>query len=193
MKPLQIIMLTVAFFCTGCVRTGEPVADPRGIADENFNAAWDAANEVLRKYRFTIDRADRREGVITTYPMIGRHWFEFWRKDAITRRDVAEGSIQTVYRQVTVNIRRQDDSSQYLADVRVLVTRSNLTNPQVTSTSEAYELFLNPGIPRSASLSGLGEPSGSKSVPIGRDENLEQTLRNEINFLAARKSTIYPG
>ncbi|MDY7010565.1 MAG: hypothetical protein SVV80_07415, partial [Planctomycetota bacterium] len=172
MKSLQIIMLIMMFICTGCVYKGGPVVSPYGIADENFNAAWDAAGEVLRKYRFAIDRADRREGVITTYPMIGRHWFEFWRKDAITRRDVAEGAIQTVYRQATVNIRRQADSNRYLADVRVHITRSNLTNPQVTSTSEAYELFLDPGIPRGASLSGLGSPTGSKSVPISRDENL---------------------
>ena len=192
MKPLQIIMLTVAFFCTGCFYTGRPVESPPGVADENFNAAWDAANEVLRKYRFVIDRADRREGVITTYPMIGRHWFEFWRKDAITRRDVAEGTIQTVYRQVTVNIHRQAGSKEYLAAVRVLITRSNLTNPQVTSTSEAYDLFRDPGIPRSESLTGLEGPSEGKLSPIGRDENLEQTLQQKINFLAAKKLTIYP-
>ena len=192
MKPLQIILLTVAFFCTGCVPTGGPAASPAGVADENFNAAWDAANEVLRKYRFTIDRADRREGVITTYPMIGRHWFEFWRKDAITRRDLAEGTLHTVYRQVTVSIRRQADSEKYLAAVRVLTSRSDLPNPQVTSTSEAYDLFLDPDMPRSTSLTGLGDSIGSKSVPLGRDENLEQTLRQEIDFLTTKKLTIYP-
>lgn len=192
MKPLQIITLTAAFFCTGCFYMGKPVESPPGIADENFNAVWDATNEVLRKYRFVIDRADRREGVITTYPMIGRHWFEFWRKDAITRRDVAEGTIQTVYRQVTVNIHRQADGKEYLAAVRVLITRSNLTNPQVTSTSDAYDLFRNSGIPRDASPTGLEIPSESNSVPIGKDENLGQILQQEINFLAAKKLTIYP-
>ena len=192
MKSLQIILLTVAFICTGCIPTGRPVSSPPGIADENFNAAWDAAGEVLRKYRFIIDRADRREGVITTFPMIGRHWFEFWRKDAITRRDLAEGTIHTIYRQVTVNIRRQGDSKEYLTTVRVLISRSNLPNPQVTSTSEAYDLFLDPDIPRLASLTGLGNTIGSKSVPLGRDENLEETLRQEIDVLTVKKLTIYP-
>ena len=192
MKSLQIILLTAAFFSTGCIPTGGPVASPADVADENFNAVWDATNEVLRKYRFIIDRADRREGVITTFPMIGRHWFEFWRKDAATRRDLAEGTIHTIYRQVTVNIRRQADGKKYLAAVRVLTSRSDLPNPQVTSTSEAYDLFTNPDIPRLASLTGLGSNIGSKSVPIGRDENLENILQREIYFLMAKKSTIYP-
>ncbi len=192
MKPLQIIMLTAAFSCTGCAPTGGPVASPTGVADENFNAVWDATNEVLREYRFFIDRADRREGVITTFPMIGRHWFEFWRKDAITQRDLAEGTLHTVYRQVTVNIRRRDDSEGYTAAVRVLTSRSDLVNPQVTSTSEAFDMFLNPDMPRLASLTGLGSTIGSRSVPLGRDENLEETLQHEINFLAVKKLTIYP-
>ena len=193
MNPLQIAILSiVAVLCAGCIPTGAPVSSPPEVADEDFNVIWDAANEVLRTYRFSIDRADRREGVITTFPMVARHWFEFWRKDATTRRDVAEGTVQTLYRRVTINIRRQEDNKKYLVDVRVFTSRSDLVVPQVTSTSEAYDLFINPDMPRHASLTGLGGPKGSKSVKLGRDENLEQVLLREIYFLMAKKQTIYP-
>ncbi|MCK4626363.1 MAG: hypothetical protein KAV00_13680 [Phycisphaerae bacterium] len=193
MKLLQITTLSiVAVLCAGCIPSGAPVSSPPEVADADFNVVWDAANEVLREYRFFIDRADRREGVITTFPMIGRHWFEFWRKDAATQRDVAEGTLQTLYRRVTINIRRQEDNKKYLVDVRVFTSRSDRLSPQVTSTSEAYDLFINPGMPRIASLTGLGGPKGSRSVSLGRDENLEQVLQREIYSLMAKKQTIYP-
>ncbi len=193
MNSLQIAILSiVAVLCAGCIPTGAPVSSPPEVADEDFNVIWDATNEVLRKYRFFIDRADRREGVITTFPMIARHWFEFWRKDAATQRDVAEGTLQTLYRRVTISIRRQDDNKRYLVDVRVFVSRSDLLAPQITSTSEAYDLFINPDMPRIASLTGLGGPKGSRDVSLGRDENLEQVLQREIYFLMAKKQTIYP-
>ncbi len=194
MKSINVILfLLMGFFGAGCGSAGRPAMSPHGVDDENFNAMWDAATEVLGKYRFTIDRADRRAGVITTFPMTGRHWFEFWRKDAATPRDVTEGTLQTIYRRVTVNIRRKEaGGKEYLVAVQVHTTRSDLPNPQVTSTSEAYNLFLNPDMPRSASLTGLGGPSGSKSVPLGRDENLEEILRQQIHQLAAKKLTIFP-
>ncbi len=199
MNSSQIVMLSiVAVVCAGCMPTGSPVSSPPGIADEDFNIAWDATNEVLREYRFFIDRADRREGVITTFPMIGKHWFEFWRKDATTRQDLAEGTIQTIYRCVTVGIRRQApqgtlraDDKKYLVDVRVLTSRSDRLHPQVTSTSEAYDLFINPDMPRIAPLTGLGGPKSSGYVSLGRDKNLEQVLQREIYLLMAKKQTMY--
>lgn len=193
MNSLQIAILSiVAVLCAGCIPSGAPVSSHPEVADENFNAAWDASKEVLHEYHFSIDRADRRGGIITTFPMIGRHWFEFWRKDATTRRDVSEGTLQTLYRRVTINIRRQSDNKKYLVDVRVFVSRSDRLSPQVTSTSEAYDLFLDPDMPRIASLTGLGGPKGSRSVGLGRDENLEQVIQQKIYFLMAKKQTIYP-
>lgn len=192
MKLLQITMLSiVAVLCAGCIPSGDIVSSPPEVADEDFNVIWDASHEILREYRFFIDRADRREGVITTFPMIGRHWFEFWRKDAATEQDVTEGSLHTLYRRVTINIRRQPDNKMYLLDVRVFTSRSDLLAPQITSTSEAYDLFLSPDLPRVELLTGLGGPKGSRAVPLGRDENLEQILQREIYFLMAKKQTIH--
>jgi hypothetical protein len=198
MKSITLIvaLLIAAALAGGCVPSGLPPVSHHAVADENFNAVWDATRQVLSQYRFGIDRADRRAGVIRTFPMIGRHWFEFWRKDAATRRDLAEGSLHTIYRQVTVHIRRKDKDatgSEYLATVMVQTGRSDLPSPQVTSTSEAYDLFLNPlDMPRSASLTGLSGRPGGTYVKLGRDENLEQILQRKINFLAAKNLTTYP-
>ena len=198
-----LLTLTAAVtfvWATGCGPGQAPRRAARATADEHFNAIWDAAVEVLRQYRFRVDRADRRSRVITTFPMVGRHWFEFWRADAATPRDVLEGSLHTIYRRAGVTIRRAEVGTstarvpgRYVAAVEVRVSRSDRPVAHVTSTSEAYDMFLNPN--QMARLPAGGDPGGrggQERVMLGRDRNLEKVLRHRINALAAKKLTIYP-
>lgn len=96
MKALLYVLISaLAVTCLGgCWREAwwpSPRVTPaRPTGDVEFEATWDAAIAALGKYRFRVDRADRRAGVITTFPLVGRHWFEFWRRDATTRTDVAQ-------------------------------------------------------------------------------------------------------
>ena len=193
-----IVVVLAAAPLAGCGPQPAPTADVRATADEDFNALWDSAVEVLRQYRFNVDRADRRSGLITTFPVVGRSWFEFWRADAATPRDVLEGSLHTIYRQAAVSIRRAGPGTasapaigRYLASVEVRVRRSDRQTAQLSSASEAYEMFLDPGalVPEAG-----GEPAGAAGdrVDLGRDENLEKILQERINALAAKKLTIYP-
>jgi len=173
-----------------------PASQVKVVADEKFLSVWDAAMTVLRDYQFTIDRADKREGIITTFPVVSKQWFEIWRSDTTTARDTLESSLQTVYRQVTVRIHRvSPDSPYYTAKVTVSVRRSDRLNPQITSTSEAYDLFLSPsGVSRSESLRSLSGRIHTKGqVEIGHDTNLERIIQNRINRLAAKKLTIFRG
>ncbi len=176
----------------GCsaLRTSAPT--PATGSDE-FNAVWDASLEVLREGKFTVDRTDRREGTITTLPLLGRHWFEFWRSDARKGVDVVEGTLQTVHRQVTVKVRRGEppaEGAAYLASVAVRTTRSALPNVRVTNTSEAYEMFLTPTrLQRTTALPERESPREpeAKPVPLGRDKRLEGLLERRIKDRAAEK------
>jgi hypothetical protein len=200
-----------------------PALAARATADENFNAAWDAALEVLAEYRFEIDRADRRAGVITTFPMVGRHWFEFWRLDAATPADVAEGTLQTIYRQATVTIhlaapggsttrpttlpapaRAPGAAAEYYVTVEVRTSRSDRPAPEVTSTSEAYEMFTGAvHLQRTAVTTTQPDRQprygveaerqiSAVTVDLGRDANLEAILQRRINSRAAKTLTLYP-
>ncbi len=171
----------------GCARHTEPIvpAEQMRVGEPEFAVVWEATTDVLRRYNFKLDRQDRRAGIITTEPLLGRHWFEFWRKDAVTSHSVAEGTAQTIYRTVTVEIARSD--GQYEPVVRVELTRSDRPEPQVTSTSEAFGLFHLPGDGGHRRRVGEGDPEGQDSptlTPLGRDEDLEQVLLAEIRQAA---------
>ena len=141
-------MATVAFLaglCAGCANNfSQPVAPeaPRTVAQRNFDAVWNASLSVLRDYRFTVAVEDRREGTISTGPLVGQQWFEFWRKDAVTPTSAIEGSVQTIYKTATVTIRPEpNDPDRFVASVKVALARSDKPTRSVTDTSEAYGLF----------------------------------------------------
>jgi hypothetical protein len=189
----------------GCAQHTEPVVPepPKTPAERRFEAVWQASIQTLREHRFVVDRQDRRAGVVTTYPMVGQHWFEFWRQDAASAADLAESTLQTIYRRATVTIRRRepDDPNnppRYRPVVEVTTARSNRPQPQVSSTSEAYAIFSLSGgrsafvmdlgggeEEASASGNGVSRPEGT--VPLGRDEHLEARLAGRIGAVARRR------
>lgn len=145
-KIFPILFLTI--LTGGCPNYSTPpaVQKQQTVSQRNFAAVWEASRDVLREYGFALDREDRRAGIITTLPLTGKHWFEFWRKDAAGGYNLAEGTIQTIYRVVNISIVPADgEKNRFVATVDVQTYRSDKDVLQLTSTSEAYNLFILPG------------------------------------------------
>jgi len=200
----QATMLTILSAAVaaagGCsaFRTAPPMP---ATQSPTFNALWDASTETLRHHHFKIDRADRRAGVITTFPLLGRHWFEFWRADARTPRDVAEGTLQSIYRTATVRIRPAEAPAgrpdmAYATEVDVRTSRSARPNVRVTSTSEAYDLFVGEGAdertPALPEAEGPVDAGKAGPVDVGEDPRLAELLLEEIRRRAAAKLATAP-
>lgn len=196
LKASAIVLLAAAI--SGCAGHTRPVGPEKKLtgARRSFDALWLGSLDVLREYNFVVERQDRRAGIITTGRIVGEHFSEPWRKDAATTFDVIEGTIQTIYRTATVSIHRVDDASgtHFTANVEVDVSRSNRPEAQISSTSEAYDMFTVPGGGAGKLLvdeTGTGA-KGSSVVSLGRDKNLEVRLSAEISTAAARYMTSLP-
>ncbi|MBX3315344.1 MAG: hypothetical protein KF902_00620 [Phycisphaeraceae bacterium] len=61
--------IAAALLLGGCASPkADPVARSVSVAPGQYEAAFDAARETLRRYDFTLDRVDARSGVITAGP-----------------------------------------------------------------------------------------------------------------------------
>ena len=190
----------LAALAGGCARHTVPVAPPAELtaAQRNFQAVWEGARETLKKYDFQLDRQDRRAGVITTLPMTGKHFTEPWRHDAVGPGQVAESTIQTLYLATTVRIRPTTPGAEtYIPLVRVDVLRSARPQPQVTSASEAYDLFDLPSgrdddkgkrllLDSGRDPAGRSIPITDQLVPLGRNERLEARIAADIQIAAGQ-------
>ena len=209
-------MLTGAAGCGNHTTPHVAVEPPATEAERNFAAVWDGSLDVLRACRFRIDRQDRRAGVITTRPMLARHWFEFWRHDALSLFDLLEGTIQTVMRRAEVRITPlRGRPGEYEPVVIIEVTRPDREGLEIVGASEAYGRFLDTYDPEDTAyerhkrhkkakrqfeyklvLEGLSsaeeaaEASGYIPRPperLGRHEALARKLAAEIRAAAAKR------
>ncbi|NQU75866.1 MAG: hypothetical protein HQ546_06080 [Planctomycetes bacterium] len=180
----------VASFVLGCTGRGGSVIStpPASPAQANFDAAWEASLDVLGDYQFRVDRLDRREMLITTFPMTGKSWFELARKDAATFRDALESSLQTIYRTVEVRF-VPAEADTYQVKVRVAVSRANRPTIQITNTSEAYKLFsMSPETREPGSYTQAGRQGSARPIPLGCDERLAMKIKADIDKRLGRNA-----
>ena len=191
-----------------CVRHTEPLRSQEQMtpAERDFDNLWRASQYVLKKHYFTLDIQDRRAGLISTEPMLGKHFFEFWRHDSTTDRDTQESTLQKIYRTAFVTISRgTTEHGAYKPKVIVTIGRSNRGKTRIVSITDAYGLpmrtfvgreherpkdsgTLNAAIKKAAKTGQPLQPILSRWLtPLGRDEKLEEKLLYEIADAAAKR------
>ena len=190
MRLLLTVLITagLGIGAVGCVKHTSPVAAQPELTSEqeSFLAMWRASLEVLRRYHFEVDRKDRRAGVIITAPLTGQYFWEFWRGDAAGPANLAESTIQTIYRVVKVEIRPRDEGGGFVPAVEVATFRSDNRTPQITSTAEAYDMFIGSAGRYVIKDVRPGAPSVGGRVPLAADSELQQKLSQEILQTAAQ-------
>ncbi len=184
------LLLAAMLLSAGCQpKYTQPLLEPAPQTPEqqSFQRLWQASRHVLISYHFRLDRQDPRAGVITTWPMTGKQFFELWRKDAAGAIDTSESTLQTIYRAVRVTIRQSTDGQGYKPVVEVLVSRSDKPTNSISSTSEAYDMFTK----RPKKKNKLtGEQEAAQMVELGNDRTLEARLAAQILKQAAQAATV---
>jgi len=101
--------------------------------------AMQAAEDVLGKMHFTIDKADAEQGLIRTRPLPGAQFFEFWRSDSVGAFNSTEANLHSIRRVVELDIGQQ--GGQLCIGCNVKVQRLSLPERQVSSSARAYRMF----------------------------------------------------
>ena len=176
------IVFFASILMTGCQPSTvgiEHEAVRLAVRDEaEMDALWDTTLEVLRRYRFHVDRRDRTSGVITTLPENSGHWFEFWRQDTVTPYSAVESSVQTINRDVTINISPSNRPDARVLSLKVAKTQLSAPERQVTNAVAARRIFSQMTPVQSGDVPS--REATTEWIPLGRDPHLEQRMLARI-------------
>ena len=147
----------------------------------SFDQVWDACVESLQDKGMEIDRQDRRFGIITTKPMVGKQFFEFWRNDAANSDDLMLSSLHTIRRTVKVQVNSRG-ATRYEVAVEAQAQRASLPGAAVDSVVEAFELLGRQGVsPYPRRRDYIRPKPKPEWVDLGREPALEQNILDDIS------------
>ena len=183
--PSRLISLVLVFLALAVGNQGcsEPIAaapEPLLIQAE-VDQIWQLCQAELKKRGFTLDRVDRRSGIIQTYPLTSRQWFEFWRQDVVTDRDLAESSLHTVRRSVSIAVSAAPEDRHRL-QCRVAVERLSAPLELTSGQVRVRDIFAqSAGRIPTPQVSEKRKKHPPRWLPIGQDHALEKDILQAIH------------
>jgi len=176
-QRIGLAMVLAAAMAAGCARPAAAVRDnPEILAGISPDLVKKTALRVLMELRFTLEYPQMNPDRVTTEPLTGGSWFEFWRDDTVGSQQRAESSLATIRRTATVIVTPRDGGSQVL----VKVTKQRLTAPNTApqSIGESVNLYdrRETDLVRQNDLA----PDRYQWLDKGRDQVLEQVILERI-------------
>lgn len=154
--------------------------------EKPINAIMQAAEEVLGRMHFTVEKADAEFGYIRTRPLTGAQFFEFWRKDNVGAFNSLQANLHTIRRIVELNISRQDGQLCLGCDVNV--QRLNMPEYKNRKSSQTYDMFSE----SDSSIQRLKLHPEQKEamvwVDLGRDTRLSTVILKRLEEKLAAKT-----
>lgn len=133
-------LITCALILTGCARPQhKEVIEQICLSDMNKAQAMQAAEDVLGRMHFSIDKADAEQGIIRTRPLPAAQSFEFWRSDNVGSFNSTEANLHSIRRTAELSLSRQ--AGQLCISCDVKVQRLSLPEREVTSSGRSYAMF----------------------------------------------------
>ena len=198
MKTRTALFLLGIIIAVGCAHQPPPTTKPSyattqpsywiaqpaavHVTSSDFDRLWKACEEAARSYGFYLDREDFRAGVITTYPLISKQFFEVWRNDVQTAHDLADSSVSAYRRTIRFTIKRLPDGTFDMTPV-IVIERKALAEHPVSASVYLRNAFRNTRGTRSAGTAeadeGIRMPS-NYWYATGRDTVLEKSVAKSV-------------
>lgn len=140
MQRRSLWMPVIVALVAGCAgpRQSMTPGEPASLANVTTADAVQAAEDVLVRMHFEIEKADSIHGVVRTRPLRSAQAFEFWRQDNSTASDVLEADIQTLRKWVEIEFKQT--GGQLAVNCRVRVQQLSIPEAQTASASHAYQM-----------------------------------------------------
>ncbi len=179
-KPGLITILCALLFLAGCARPEHvKTIDRLCVVEPDRQQALSAAEDVLARMHFTIEKFDTDAGYIRTRPLPAAQSFEFWRSDNVGAFNSSEADLHTIRRSVEITAGSSDN--QLCLECTARVQRLSLPERDVT-TGQAYAMFSQSRHSLQSMKLSPEQKSGFAWIELGRDNQLETEILKQIRF-----------
>ena len=164
-------------FLTGCSNPQAKQIDKICLPGLTITKAMELSEGVLRDFNFAVNKEDPNTGYISTRPLPGGQFFEFWRKDNVGSYNQLQSSIQSIRR--TVELKMDEQAGSLCVACNVKLERLSLSEPPEEVRGLQFDRFTGRRI-RTAAMKMELEPGQAAWVDLGTDTILESVILERI-------------
>lgn len=178
---LSVLVLSLGVASAAGCRSSVPSAlpvDTVRVADVNTADIVRAAETVLGRMHFALEKADPNTGLVRTEPLAAAQFFELWRSDNISTRDTVAANIHSMHRWVELDIKQ--DRGQPLVHCVVRVQRLSLPGQEVASVSQAYRIHSRSAPDLQTFVLAPGQRAAMTWIDLDNDERLAAEILRRI-------------
>jgi hypothetical protein len=181
----------------GCGSPNVPAAPTYMLFESGATRAevMQAAQEVLTRMHFPLEKFDVEHGIIRTRPLRGAQFFELWRSDNASGFDAAEANLETVRRVVELRVTSEaadpkpdtgataslpPPAAGLRVECEATVQRLSLPENQIPSISQMYRMH-SQSLPTTQRLAVTPQQQEAMGwIDLGRDPQLEAKILQRI-------------
>ncbi len=152
-KTMLCVLITGVLSLLGCAGPNKTAssAPTQMICPDSVTKAEvvQAAEYVLTRMQFPIEKLDVQQGIVRTRPLRGAQFFELWRSDNVGAYNGTEAGLQSIRRSVELRVKPEDrgqrtedrGDAHLCVECSVAVQRLSLPGNEVTGVSAAYGIY----------------------------------------------------
>ena len=172
---------------TGCSQAAVPQPGEAIIIEDQPEQIWQVCQRHLKSRGFSLDRVDRRRGLIVTNPLTSRQWFEFWCQDVVTSKEIFEASLHTMRRIIYLEVQPMEKNKCRLV-CQARVERVSYVN-DIAGGGVSSQIFRGgAGMIPTYTMPPSSTDAQPQWVPLGRDAALEADILRSIQKAVAKIS-----
>lgn len=176
---LVLLMLSAGIFLPGCAQTYTVAPEPKCLSGIDLDTAMKASELALVRMNFVIDKADANLAIMTTRPMSGAQFFEFWRKDNVGGYNNAMSNMHSIQR--TVELGFTGKQGEICIVCKVQMERLSIPEKDIDSAGRVYSIFSRSGDTKQNLAINEKQREKMQWIDIGRDYGLESVILKRID------------
>jgi hypothetical protein len=186
MKKLCLLFLA-ACFVQGCAPKYQTEPEPKCLSGVDLQTVMKASELTLVRMNFVIDKSDANLAIMTTKPLSGAQFFEFWRKDNVGGYNTALANTSSIQR--TVDLGFTGKQGEICIVCKVKIERLSIPEKDLDSAGRAYHMFSRSEETRQSLTLNDTQLKKMDWVDLGRDYSLETVILQRIDKQIAKLLT----
>ncbi|HPS55864.1 MAG TPA: hypothetical protein PLP05_09710, partial [Sedimentisphaerales bacterium] len=143
-KGLIILFFSSILMICGCANEPEQkTVEKLCLTNIDKKTAMEKSEKALSAMNFVIEKLDVEQGYISTRPIAGGQWFEFWKSDNAGGYNTAESNIQSIRRTAELNF--SEENNEVCVGSSVLTQRLYMPPRENVNETKVHSMFTRSG------------------------------------------------